>query len=197
MMAARVLIAAGHYSLYKISYNKSEMKYSLKNWYVIQTIVKKEKSIKEKIEKLTIEKLQTLLPLRKLCIRRKGNLLWELKSLFPGYFFINKELEPIDIKKITRLNGVVKILPNFKNPVTVPEDDMKLILSLMDNNEEIPESQIFYENDRVVVKAGPLMNMEGRIISVEKRKKRITIRLPFFNTYKDVQFSFELITKAK
>ena len=74
---------------------------------------------------------------------------------------------------------------------------MKFILSMVDHENVIPESKIFYENDRVVVKAGPLMNMEGRIIAVDKRKKRIKIRLPFFNTYKNIQFSFELIEKVQ
>ncbi len=172
------------------------MDYPLINWYVIQTIVNKEKSIKNRIDKLKIDNLITLLPLRKLCIKRKGKFSWELKNLFPGYFFINKKLESIDVKKISKLNGVVKILQNYKNPTIVPVEDMKLILSLLDNNAHIPESKVFYENDRVIIKAGPLMNMEGRIIAVDKRKKRITIRLPFFNTIKDIQFSFELIEKV-
>lgn len=169
------------------------MKYPLNHWYVIQTIVNKEKRVKEKIEKLKIEKLRALLPLRKLCIRKKGELHWDLKSLFPGYFFINKKLQLTDIKNISRLNGVIRILSNSKKPVQVPTSDMELILSMINEQDQIPESRIFYKNDRVVVKAGPLMNMEGRITSVDKRKKRITIRLPFFNTYKNVQFSFEVI----
>ena len=173
------------------------MKYDLNNWYVIQTIVRKENKIRDKIEKLKIEELQTLLPLRKLSIRRKGKYFWDLRPLFPGYFFINITLHPGDIKRITRLDGVVKILANSRNPKPVPEEDMKLILSMINHEGLIPESKVFYENDRVVVKAGPLMDMEGRIIAVDKRKKRIKIRLPFFNTFKDVQFSFEVVEKVR
>lgn len=172
------------------------MEYSLNNWYVIQTIVNKEKKVIKKVEKLKIEDLQTLLPLRKLCIKKQGRFSWDMQSLFPGYFFLNKKLQSADIKKLCRLDGVVRILASSKNPVPVPENDMKLVLSMMDSEGHIPESRVFYENDRAVIKAGPLMNMEGRIVAVDKRKKRITIRLPFFNTYKDVQFSFELIEKA-
>lgn len=173
------------------------MKYVLNNWYVIQTIVRKENKTKDRIEKLKMEELQALLPLRKLSIRRKGDYYWDLKPLFPGYFFINKILRPVDIKIITRLDGVVKILANSRNPKPVPEGDMKLILSMIDHQGLISESKVLYENDRVVVKAGPLMDMEGRIIAVDKRKKRIKIRLPFFNTFKDVQFSFEVVEKVR
>ena len=38
------------------------MRYDLNNWYVIQTIVRKENRIKDKVEKLQIEELQVLLP---------------------------------------------------------------------------------------------------------------------------------------
>ncbi len=180
----------GHCILFNI------MKYSLKNWYVVQTIANKEISVKNKLEKLKIDSLLTLLPLRKLCIKRKGKFFWDLKSLFPGYFFINKQLKETDIKMIIQLNGVIKILKNMKSPTKVPENEMKLILNMMDKDEHIPESRIFFKNDRVIVKAGPLMNMEGFIISVDRRKKRITVRLPFFNTYKNIQLSFELISKT-
>ena len=173
------------------------MKYHLNHWYVIQTIVNKEKIIKEKINKLQIEKLQTLLPFRKLWIKRKGRFQYDYKPLFPGYFFINKEIEPLDIKIIKKIDGVVKILGNSEGPVQVPEDDMKLILIMIDNENYIPESIVFYEKDKIMVKAGPLMNMEGRIISVDKRKRRIKVRLPFFNTYKEVQMSFEVIQKSE
>ncbi|MDD5067969.1 MAG: antiterminator LoaP [bacterium] len=164
---------------------------------MIQTFVNKEKETVRKIEKLQIERLGTLLPLRKLCIKRKGQFYWELKPLFPGYLFINKELEALDIKKIIRLNHVIKILRNVKNPAMVPEKDMHLILSMMDENTQIPESSVFFLDDRVKIAAGPLKNLEGLITAVDKRKKRITVRLPFFNTHKNVQFSYELVDKIK
>jgi len=172
------------------------MKYPLNNWYVVQTIARKEKKTREKIEKLQIEKLQTMLPLRKLWIKRRGKFSLDYKPLFPGYFFINKKLNSSDVKRISRVDGVVKILASRQRIVSVPEKEMGLIISLIREDEIIPESKIFYKNEKVMVKAGPLVNMEGRIIAVDKRKKRIKLRLPFFNTFKDVQLSFELVEKT-
>jgi transcriptional antiterminator NusG len=172
------------------------MQYPLDNWYIVQTLVNKEKNSILKIDKLNIEGMTTLLPFRKLCIKRKRELKWELKPLFPGYIFLNKKIEPSDIKQISRLQGVVRILAGYNDPVQVPTDDMELIFSMINEENQIPESKVFYENDRVVVKAGPLMNMEGQIIHVDKRRKRLTLRMPFFNTHKDVQFSLEVVEKV-
>lgn len=173
------------------------MNYPLRNWYVVQTFVNREKETLRRIERLDVEGLTTLLPLRKLCIKRRGEFLWEYKPLYAGYFFINKKLAPADIVRITRLNRVIRILRSRKNPVMVPEKEMKLIFSLIDENKRIGESRAFLVNDRVKIIAGPLKNMEGAITAVDKRRKRITVRLPFFNTDRNVQFSFELVDRLE
>ena len=171
------------------------MSYPLKNWYIIQTFVNKENLIKRKVEKLQIEDLLILLPLRKLCEKRKGVFKWVLKPLFPGYFFINKMVDMLEVKLITKIDGVIKILQNNKKIIPVPEKDMEFILSLLDTENNIPESQGFMVDDKVKITAGPLINQEGRVMAVEKRRNRITVRIPFFNTYKDVQFSIDIINK--
>lgn len=171
------------------------MSYPLKNWYIIQTFVNKESSIKQKVEKLHIEDLITLLPLRKLCEKRKGIFKWVLRPLFPGYFFFNKLLDTTDIKLISHTAGIVRILQNNKKVTPVPVKDMEFILSLLDQDNNIPESQAVMVDDKVKITAGPLINQEGRVISVEKRRQRITVRIPFFNTYKDVQFSIDIVNK--
>ncbi|MBU1077516.1 MAG: transcription termination/antitermination NusG family protein, partial [Spirochaetes bacterium] len=48
------------------------MEYPLTNWYVVQTISKQENNVKKKVDKIKLEGLITLLPMRRLCIKRKG-----------------------------------------------------------------------------------------------------------------------------
>ncbi|MBN1897420.1 MAG: antiterminator LoaP [Spirochaetes bacterium] len=171
-------------------------KYSLINWYVIQTRSGFEHKVKDRIEKTKIDNLLTLLPKRKLWIRRKGNFFYEIKPLFPGYFFIQVKMDPLIARSLKKVSGVLRILGNQGKPKTVPSKEMKIILSLMLHNQIIPPSKIFFLNERVKVIAGPLFGMEGKIVSVDRRKKRIKIRLPFFNVYKDVYLGFELVEKA-
>jgi len=168
----------------------------LRNWYVIQTRAGNEEKVKKKLEKQKIENLLTLLPKRKLWIRRKGDFFYELKPLFPGYFFIQAKMDPLTVKAIKKVSGVIRILGNKKSPQEVPPEEMKIIFSLMQEQNIIPPSQAFFVNERIKIIAGPLADMEGRIVSVDKRKKRVKIKLPFFNTYKEVYLSFELVEKT-
>lgn len=169
----------------------------LLNWYVAQTKAGDEKKIKTKVEKLNLKGLKTFLPQRKLIIRKRGEFLYELKPLFPGYFFINIEMEPAVLNKLNEIRGLIKILGNEKRlPQQVNPEEMELIFSLIKEDNIIPPSKAFFVNDRIRIVAGPLAELEARILSVDKRKKRVKVKLPFFNTYKDVYLSFEIIEKA-
>ncbi len=171
------------------------------NWFVVQTLGGKEFKTRDLVEKQKFKGIKTLLPKRRLLIRRKGEYKWELKPLFPGYFFINGNITPDIYKRIINLTGVVKILKdaNTNKPKEVSKKDMKLIFSLMTDkeNEVIPESKAIEINDKVQIVEGPLKGIEGRIVDVERRKKRVKVKLPFFNTYKIVYLSYELIEKIE
>ena len=105
-------------------------------------------------------------------------------------------MNPLIMKAIRRVPGVIRILGNKKSPQEVPPEEMKVIFSLMQEQDIIPPSQAFFVNERIKIVGGPLCGMEGKIVSVDKRKKRVKIKLPFFNTYKEVYLSFELIEKT-
>jgi len=170
-------------------------KWDLNNWYVIQTKASNEEKVKRKVEKSKIENIITLLPKRKLWIRRKGEFFYELKPLFSGYFFIQVKMDPLIAKRIKKVPGVIRILGNQGVPKAVPPKEMAIIFSLMQEEDTIPPSKAFFINDRVKILAGPLFGMEGKIVAVDKRKRRIKIKLPLFNTYKEVYLSFEVVEK--
>lgn len=172
------------------------MNLTISNWYVVQTKAGDEEKVKEKIEKLKINNLQTFLPRRKLLIRRKGIFLYELKPLYPGYFFINMKLEPAILSKLYKVSGLIRILGDAKRkPKPVPENEMKIIFSMINENDIVVPSQALFVNDRIKIVGGPLKGLEGYITAVDKRKKRVKVKLPFFNSYKEVYLSIELLEK--
>ncbi len=171
-----------------------------RNWFVVQVMGGKEDKVRRLIKKQKFSKLTTLLPKRKLLIKKSGEYKWTLKPLFSGYLFINGRIKPDVYKRIVSLTGVVKIIRNSKNePKEVPEDEIKLIFELMEDkdNEIIPQSQAILVSDTVTIVGGPLKGMRGKIITIDRRKQRAKVNLPFFNTYKTVTLSFELLNKEK
>jgi transcriptional antiterminator NusG len=172
------------------------MQEDLFNWYVIQTKAGDEEKIKEKVDKLKIENLKTFLPKRKLLLRKKGKFFYALKALYPGYFFVNFKFEPSIVKKLKKIQGLIKILSNKNGiPKQVPPNEMSLIFSLTSENEIILPSEAFFVNDKIKIISGPLLGLEGQITAVDKRKKRVKVKLPFFNSFKEVYLSYELVEK--
>ncbi len=163
------------------------------NWFVIQTRARNEQKTKDKIDKILGKKIKTLLPKRKLWVRRKGKFKYELYPLYPGYFFFQSKPEPEIIKTIKKTEGVIKILGRNGIPETVPPYEMRLIFNLMQEGDIVPPSQALFVNQKIKIIGGPLKGLEGKIVKVEKRKRRIKVRLPLFNSYRDVYLSYELV----
>jgi len=169
-----------------------------RNWFVVQAKGGSEIKVRNAIDSLHIKGLDTLLPLRRLYIKRSSVFKWELKPLFPGYLFIHGKIDAESYKRIVKLTGVIKIIRNTrKEPKEVPEEEMRLIFDLMKFSEEeiIMESQAIMVNDRVSIVSGPLKGISGSIVSVNKRKQQATVRVPFFGTYKNINLSFEFLEK--
>ena len=52
---------------------------------------------------------------------------------------------------------------------------------------------VFNENNRIEVKSGPMMGLEGKIVKVDKRKQRAKVQLDLYKESFFVDFGFELI----
>jgi len=51
----------------------------------------------------------------------------------------------------------------------------------------------FDENQRIVIKSGPLKGMEGKITKVDKRKKRVKVQLDMYKESFLVDFGYEVV----
>ncbi len=168
----------------------------LKNWYVIQTKCGDEEKVKNKIEKSNFDKIEIFFPKRKLWIRRKGKFVYQIKPLFPGYFFINREMDILFFKELKKIDALIRILGNKNGPQQVPIKEMKFIFSLVNEEDIITPFEAFFVDDKIKIVGGPLSGIETKIISVDKRKKRIKVKIPIFNTKKEVYLSYDLIEKV-
>jgi transcription termination/antitermination protein NusG len=64
--------------------------------------------------------------------------------------------------------------------IPLQKDDRSIISTLtIDGEIAGPSTVIFDKNNRVKVLKGPLMGQEGRIIKVDRRKRRITVAIEF------------------
>ncbi|SCY70097.1 antiterminator LoaP [Alkaliphilus peptidifermentans] len=138
-----------------------------------------------------------IIPKKKMNERREGKLYSVVKTLFPGYVFINIEMSVNMYYIINQIPKVYKILNNsceFYSKINNAE--IEPILRLIPENNIIDYSKVFMENSKIHVESGPLKGFEGLIKKIDKRKSRAKIALNFMGSEKLVELGIELITLA-
>lgn len=174
----------------------------MKQYYVIQVRSGIEKKIIDHfylLNKISKEECELVFPQRKLKIRRQGQNVTDLQPLFPGYVFLitNKFNEEL-IQKFKKVDGFIRFLPSTLNAMALYGQDLEIVKNFTAFGETLGASKVYFnENDRIVVTEGPLLGFEGNIIKVDKRKKRVKIRLNFANNYFTIDLAFEEITNQK
>ena len=140
-----------------------------------------------------------LWPRRKLTIRKKGVLKESLSPIFPGYLFFQAEELNSDIHWILRrTSGFVRYLKSNQDIEPIEGSDKELLLHFLHFGEIVEKSQVqFDENKRIKVINGPMKGLEGRIVKVDKRKRRAKISLSLYEESFTIDFGFEILEKIE
>jgi transcriptional antiterminator NusG len=140
-------------------------------------------------------------PQRKINIRRQGAVIHSKAAIFPGYLFIELDGED-DILKyqwaFRKTEGFFRFLRSNQNICPLNDKDLALVLHFVKKVGPIAGiSKVYFdENSRIVVKDGPLMGLEGKIIKVDKRKGRAKIKLDIYDDSFTIDLAFEVIEPA-
>jgi transcriptional antiterminator NusG len=134
---------------------------------------------------------------RSLRIRRRGKQIETLAPIFPGYLFVEaQEISPEIFIKLSRIPGFLRFLNSNKNIVPLSRDDRDLLIYLLSFGQIVKKSVVYFDkNSRIRVVSGPLKQLEGQIIKVDRRKGRAKVRLDMFKNYFLIDFGFEALEK--
>ncbi|MCL2763523.1 MAG: antiterminator LoaP [Treponema sp.] len=136
-------------------------------------------------------------PQRRIDIRRKGVILPSMAAVFPGYVFIEAEREEILAHQwdFRRTEGFYRFLKSNQDISPLADRDLELVLHFIKKAGPVAGiSRVFFnQNARIVVIDGPLMGLEGRIIKVDKRKKRAKVKLNLYDDSFAIDLAFEVI----
>jgi len=141
------------------------------NWYALFTRHQHEKSV---ALALSNKNFEVYLPLY-LCVRRwqdRDKQLW--LPLFPGYLFIREGLDRQ--LQILTTPGVLHIVGWGGRPAIVPQAQLDTVRRILASPMEVEAHAYLKCGDRVRVKSGPLMGLEG-ILTRKKGVARLVISL--------------------
>lgn len=137
-----------------------------------------EKSFKIRV----LEKLKDFYPSlqiynfeREMYTEKRG---WYKRSLFPGYLFIGIEkLTPVFMAALKKQVGFYRFLKDNKEPTIIVGRALEELKFLLTTGETLGVSVVqFLPDQKIKAISGPFVGYEGKIVAVNRKKKRITVR---------------------
>jgi len=131
---------------------------SMVNWYVMHSKPQKEAFLRER---LRIQRIEVYCP--SIRVKPVNPRARKEQPFFPGYLFIQVDLEQISISELRRIPGTTGIVCFGGEPATVGDS---LIRTIQKEVEDITESNNRYvdrlrSGDWVVIKEGPFANYKA------------------------------------
>jgi transcriptional antiterminator NusG len=137
-----------------------------------------------------------LFPQRSMNVRKDKSLKRKTCPCFPAMYFWRQANWRRSSTGIYGDRGLLSVSSQNASPKPLEGRDLALIKHFVSFGEVAGPSKVsFDENDRIVVKEGPLKGLEGRIIRVDKRKGRVKVQLDLYDECFPVDLSYELIQK--
>ncbi|MCL2700480.1 MAG: transcription termination/antitermination protein NusG [Phycisphaerae bacterium] len=181
-----------------------------KNWYVLRVASNKEEQVRDALaRKVKIEGLEEkigriLVPTeRRPSPRGKGEKKFVERKMYPGYVFIEMELEEdgsIGEKAwflIRETTGVGDFIGSAGKPTAMASSDVdKMLLQIEKAEKGAPVSVEFAKGDSVKIKEGAFENFEGFVDEVLPDKGQVRVMVTIFGRATPVELEFWQVEKA-
>lgn len=142
------------------------------NWYAVRT----RSNYEFKVSSLLAKKsLKTFWPAVLKWSRRKDRKKRILRSLFPGYLFVECAATPQNWLEIKKTEGVVNILGNNGLPQQVPREQISSVQKIIEAGIDPMPHPYLNAGDKVVVIDGPLKGAIGIFKRFNDKKGTLVI----------------------
>ena len=137
-----------------------------------------------------------LAPVRKIHEKRRGEWTERTKALLPGYVFVYAD-KSIQDPYTKRVDHMYRILRYDSEMHRLLGTDLEYALWIMKNDGEIGCSKILELGDEIRVIEGPLLDCMGKVVRLDKHKRRATVKFDFDGKIRTVSLSAYIVTDIK
>lgn len=169
------------------------------NWYILHVFSGYEKKVKNAIEQRVKESgLQqvihkVLIPEEDVIEVKNNKRVEKTKKMFPGYVFVNMELDNRAWDLIRKINGVARFVGSDM-PEPIPENEVLRVLR--QTGEKVKKVEIDFEIDEVVkVISGPFRGYVGEIKEINPEKGKVKVMILIFGRETPLELDFDQIEK--
>jgi transcription termination/antitermination protein NusG len=167
-------------------------------WYVVHTFSGYENSVKraleDRIKGKPIEELfgEILVPSEQVTERRGKKAVKTNRKFFPGYIFVNMELNDATRSLVKNTPKVTGFLGG-NTPKPVPPAEMSRALGqtspVVEDTAVVPDV-VYSVGDHVRVKSGPFANFTGEVEDVDQDKRKVKMSVSIFGRPTPVTVDF-------
>lgn len=162
-------------------------------WYAIHTKARQEQVARENLQR---QGFLTHLPLIKAARHRRGRWHGTVEPLFPGYLFVQIDLDTQNSAPIRSTRGVIGMVRFGNGPQPMPHGIMQALLNArLSEGDPIDPDTLFEEGDRVTLVEGPMKGLTA-IVQAKTGQDRVLILLDLLGRENRVAVSRHQIVPA-
>ena len=170
-------------------------------WYTLHVYSSMEKSVKNALEEriarsdLRESFGQVLLPIERVQEVRNGRKVTSERRMYPGYVFIEMEMNDATWHLVNSTPRVIEFLGN-NNPVVLSDAEVANFMNAASISAEKPRPKIEFEiGEQVRVKSGAFKDFTGRVDAVDYDKSRLNVYVSIFGRDTPVDLAFNEVEK--
>ena len=171
------------------------------HWYTLHVYSSMEKSVKNALEERIAQSGslrdsfgEVLLPIERVHEIRNGRKVTSERRMYPGYVFIQMEMNDATWHLVNSTPRVIEFLGN-NNPVMLSDAEVASILNAAETSAEKPRPKVEFEvGEMVRVKTGAFEDFTGRVDAVDYDKSRLEV---FVSILAAIRLLISLLTKSK
>ena len=176
------------------------------HWYVLFVKTGYEYKIVNEITKSwKIDGLNPFIPMYDYIFRRDGKDNKETRVLFPGYVFIETNIQGIDFyntvkQYIVKSNAILSLLKygygyEDDHIYEMKENEQQVLRSLYSDSYCVEMSKGFVVGEVITITDGPLMGYESKIKKINRHRKEALVQIDFMGTPRDISVGLEIMRK--
>lgn len=172
------------------------------NWYVLRVQSGREDTCSNALrKKVMLAKVdhyvkEIAVPKQKITEIKDGKKRVRSQKLYPGYIFIHMALQDEVWYLIRDTSGIGDFVGSHQAPIPMPADEVRKIMSQMEEKEEAPEVKIdLVKNDMVKIKEGPFENFDGVVEEVQPAKGMVRVMVTIFGRATPVDLEYWQVEK--
>ncbi|MEE8141635.1 MAG: transcription termination/antitermination protein NusG, partial [Planctomycetota bacterium] len=118
------------------------------------------------------------------------------QKLFPGYVFVEAVLRDELWYLIRDTSGIGDFVGSHQMPIPMAPSEVRKILDIMEEKEEVPEVKIdLIKDDSVKIKEGPFENFDGIVEEINPSKGVVRVMVTIFGRATPVDLEYWQVEK--